>query len=191
MAWAKGCRSKEWMFSLACASPTKCHWQQLESGWVKLNIDDSVLGESNRTGIGGIIRDINGKCLMGFAMKIGMANIFQVEALAILEGLKLVWQNGFKQVEVNGDNALLMDIIRNGFAAISNILKVRQMHEWCAEEWKLKFRYILRESNTVADSLAKAAVGRLKFMCLHLSETACIEWFNGGAAWSAVPCGVN
>ncbi|MBA0842316.1 hypothetical protein Goarm_002147, partial [Gossypium armourianum] len=55
------------------------------------------------------------------SMSIGMANIFQIEARGILEGLKLAWMRGFRQVEVESDNALLIDTIRNDFAKNSNI----------------------------------------------------------------------
>ncbi|MBA0708067.1 hypothetical protein Golax_020055, partial [Gossypium laxum] len=55
---------------------------------------------------------------------IGVFDIFQIEARAIVEGLKLVWSKGFKQVEVDCDNAMLIYTIRNGFASISNIAEV-------------------------------------------------------------------
>lgn len=83
-----------------------------------------------KTGIGGVIRDNDGKWLLGYAMKIGMAKIFRVDALAILKGMKLAWQNGYKQVEVNCENVLLVGTICNGFAPISDNNEVRQIHEW-------------------------------------------------------------
>ncbi|MBA0687018.1 hypothetical protein Goari_014581 [Gossypium aridum] len=53
-----------------------------------------------------------------------MANIFQIEARAILEGLKLSWKRGFRQVEVESDNALLIDTIRNDFAENNNTVEI-------------------------------------------------------------------
>ncbi|MBA0871973.1 hypothetical protein Goshw_003720, partial [Gossypium schwendimanii] len=64
-------------------------------------------------------------------MVISMADIFQIEARGILEGLKLAWMRGFRQVEVESDNALLIDTIRNDFVENSNIVEVRLIHEWC------------------------------------------------------------
>ncbi|KAK5845809.1 hypothetical protein PVK06_002038 [Gossypium arboreum] len=93
-----------------------------------------------------------------FAMVIGMADVFQVEVRVVVEGLKQAWMKGYKQVQINYNNALLIDTIRNGFASISNIREVRLIHEWCHKDWKIKFRHILRESNKVADYLAKAAI---------------------------------
>lgn len=45
----------------------------------------------------------------------------RVEARAVVEGLKLAWIRGFKQVEVNYDNALLISTICNGFALVSEV----------------------------------------------------------------------
>ncbi|KAH1064364.1 hypothetical protein J1N35_029351 [Gossypium stocksii] len=51
--------------------------------------------------IGGVMRGPNGGW-MG------------VESRTMLEGLKLAWAQGFRQVELESDNALLIDVIQNG-----------------------------------------------------------------------------
>lgn len=66
---------------------------------------------------------------MRFTMVIWMVEIIQVEARGIVEGLKLSWRRSYKQDEINHNNALLINIIRNGFASISNARKVRQIRE--------------------------------------------------------------
>ncbi|MBA0572159.1 hypothetical protein Golob_002518 [Gossypium lobatum] len=88
-----------------------------------------------------------------------MADIFQIEAQGILEGLKLAWMRGFRQVEMESDNALLIDTIRNDFVENSNIVEVRLIHEWCNRDWQVKLRHVRRESNKVVDCLAKTAGG--------------------------------
>ncbi|KAK5832800.1 hypothetical protein PVK06_016603 [Gossypium arboreum] len=61
--------------------------------------------------IGGAVRGANGKWLTSFAMIIGVSDVFQIEARAVVEGLKLAWSKGFNQVKVNCDNAMLIDTI--------------------------------------------------------------------------------
>ncbi|MBA0607968.1 hypothetical protein Godav_020224 [Gossypium davidsonii] len=56
-------------------------------------------------------------------MATSLVDIFQVEAKAMLEGLKLAWERGFRKVEVETDNALLLEILRSGFACVNNIAK--------------------------------------------------------------------
>ncbi|MBA0644504.1 hypothetical protein Goklo_028653, partial [Gossypium klotzschianum] len=64
-------------------------------------------------------------------------------------------------VEGESNNALLIDIIRNGFATNSNTVEVQLIHEWCNRECQVELRHILRESNNVADCLAKAIGGKM------------------------------
>ncbi|MBA0872397.1 hypothetical protein Goshw_012804 [Gossypium schwendimanii] len=94
-------------------------------------------------------------------MIIGMDEIFRIEARVIIEGMKLAWLKGYKQVEINCDNVMLTDTICNRFASISNIAEVRLIHEWRNKDWNVKFRHVLRGSNKVADCLAMAAIGKL------------------------------
>ncbi|MBA0708698.1 hypothetical protein Golax_023794 [Gossypium laxum] len=91
-----------------------------------------------RATIGGALRGPSGGWLVGFEMVTSMASIFQIEAQAILEGLKLAWMRGFRQVEVESNNALLIDTIRNNFAANSNTIEVRLIHEWYNRDLQVK-----------------------------------------------------
>ncbi|MBA0635277.1 hypothetical protein Godav_022187 [Gossypium davidsonii] len=92
---------------------------------------------------------------MGFDMVTEVSDVFQVKAQIVVEGLKLVWPKDFTQVEIDCDNAMLNDTIRNGFASISYITEVRLIHEWYTKDWKVKFRHVLRESNKVVDVVGK------------------------------------
>lgn len=56
--------------------------------------------------------------------------------------------------------------IRNGFASISNIIKVWLIHERYNKDWKVKFKHVLRENNMVTNCLAKAAIGNLNQLTL-------------------------
>ncbi|KAH1046355.1 hypothetical protein J1N35_037139 [Gossypium stocksii] len=123
------------MDHLACSSKTEQRWQCL-------NIDGSVSKNNTKVAIRGVARNSDGEWLMGFNMVTGMDEIFKIEARAIVEGMKLAWLKGFKQVEINCDNAMLIDTIRNGFTSISNIVEVRLIHEWYNKDWKVKFRHV-------------------------------------------------
>ncbi|MBA0724270.1 hypothetical protein Golax_020972 [Gossypium laxum] len=132
---------------------------------LKLNKDSSVpiqvgsrlmlmvLFQKNNTKatIRGAVRNSDGEWLTDFNMVTGMDEIFRIEARAIVEGMKLAWLKGYKQVEINCDNVMLIDTIYNEFASISNIAEVRLIHEWCNKDWKVMFRHVLRVSNKVAN----------------------------------------
>lgn len=79
---------------------TEKHWQLSASGWVKVNVDGLVSQRSLRAAVGGVVRV---QVVVGFKMVTGMADIFQIEARIVLEGLKLTWDQGFSQVELEID----------------------------------------------------------------------------------------
>ncbi|MFQ6634738.1 hypothetical protein Gotur_011940, partial [Gossypium turneri] len=67
--------------------------------------------------------------LFGFKVSVSFIDIFQIEAKVVFEGLRLAWNKGFRQVELESDNALLIG--------------------------GLKFKSIRRKNNKVASRLAK------------------------------------
>ncbi|KAH1121447.1 hypothetical protein J1N35_004607, partial [Gossypium stocksii] len=72
--------------------------------------------------------------LIGFAMKVGISNIFQIEARAIYEGLTLAWKKGFCKVVTESDNALLIDIIGSNYAVDNNLSELRLIYDLCNQD---------------------------------------------------------
>lgn len=130
-------------------------WQPLRNGCIKINVDGSVSKAILRVSIGTVARGPSRGWLVCFKMILGMNDIFQIEARAILERLQLDWARGFQNIEFESDNALLIKTIRNGLATISSILEVRQINVWCSKPWDVKFRHIQRNASKVADCIAK------------------------------------
>ncbi|MBA0839154.1 hypothetical protein Goarm_004915, partial [Gossypium armourianum] len=63
-------------------------------------------------------------------------------AWVVLEGLKLAWDQGFRKVELESDDALLIEAIQNGLVAVSNVDEVKMIHNYCSKAWQVKFRHI-------------------------------------------------
>ncbi|KAG8485215.1 hypothetical protein CXB51_021800 [Gossypium anomalum] len=82
---------------------------------------------------------------------------------------------GSRQVEVESDNALLINSIRNGFAANSNTVEVQLIHELCNRDCQVKLRHVLRESNKVADCLEKIAGGRMNQLVVLVDPSSHIR----------------
>lgn len=47
-------------------------------------------------------------------MSLGQESVFRVEARAMLKGLYLAWDKGFRKVGVECDNALLVELLSFG-----------------------------------------------------------------------------
>ncbi|MBA0652546.1 hypothetical protein Goklo_019801, partial [Gossypium klotzschianum] len=105
VAWDRSFTNARLKTNLACSSSHGIGWQQAAAGWINLSVDGSFAYHLSQASIGGVIRDSTGEWLLGFSMKVAGSDVFQVEARAIYEGIKLAWNRGFRCVEVNSDNA--------------------------------------------------------------------------------------
>ncbi|MBA0741841.1 hypothetical protein Gogos_014962 [Gossypium gossypioides] len=72
-------------------------------------------------------------------MVVGLSNIFHIEARALLEGLKFAWAKGYRRVEIESDNSILVTIIQNGQATNKNYSEVKLIQDWCFKSWEVKF----------------------------------------------------
>lgn len=50
--------------------------------------------------------------------------VFCVEARAILEGLRIAWEKGYKQLEIECNNALLVEFLLAGSSTSSNLTEL-------------------------------------------------------------------
>ncbi|MBA0716316.1 hypothetical protein Golax_015156, partial [Gossypium laxum] len=82
----------------------------------------------------------------------------KVEARAMLEGLKIAWVCGFRRVEVESDNVLLVDILRNGLTGTKSVVKVRMIHTWVSKNLQVRYKLISRDSNRLDDCITNEAI---------------------------------
>ncbi|MBA0548617.1 hypothetical protein Golob_019706, partial [Gossypium lobatum] len=77
----------------------------------------------------------------------------------------------FRKVVIKSDNALLVDLIGNGYAADSNISEWRLIYDLCKKDWQLKFQHVPRDHDRLADCMDKVAnseLNRLSLFVLYL-----------------------
>ncbi|MBA0804539.1 hypothetical protein Gohar_004120, partial [Gossypium harknessii] len=135
IAWARSISNSVRVNNSCCSDYTKEYWQPPRVGWVKVNIDGSVPKHTSSAAVGGVIRVHKGNWLFGFGLRIDRSGIFQTEARALYEGLVVAWHERFRQIEVESDNPILIDV------------------------------HILRGQNKVADCIAKMSNGDLNVKC--------------------------
>ncbi|XP_011627006.1 uncharacterized protein LOC105421402 [Amborella trichopoda] len=136
-----------------------------KEGYIKLNFDESSIGNPSPIGIGGAFQDSDGDVLLSFAGPIGVATANSTELLAVLKGLEIFRDRYLGAIFlVEGD---YFNVIR-----------------WCRKEqlvpWELRspwlkildisssisvsFSHIYRETNGIADMLAKVVCRLLLFV---------------------------
>ncbi|MBA0675994.1 hypothetical protein Goari_017504, partial [Gossypium aridum] len=82
-------------------------------------------------------------------------SIFKIEVITILEGLKLAWELGFRQLEVESDHALVVEMLLSRGVANSNMSELCLVDQLMCRNWKIRFHHIPEYHNIVVDSLAK------------------------------------
>ncbi|XP_016702055.1 uncharacterized protein [Gossypium hirsutum] len=135
-----------------------------------------------KVAVAGVMRGPSRGWLVGFRMITSMSDIFNIEVKAVLEGLKLAWDRGFRQIEVESDNSFLINVLQNDLAVVSSIDEIRLILDWYSKDWQVKFRYIQRDSNKVVDQLAKMDRGRVNCLVIHEDPPHSVncERFAGG-----------
>ncbi|WP_368982108.1 ribonuclease H family protein, partial [Pseudomonas syringae] len=82
------------------------------------------------------MRSQHGLWLFGFAGFIGISDCLRAELLAILHGLRLCWDRGFRRVDLFSDSTLALSLLSkdplvfHSYAAIINQIKCLLRRDW-------------------------------------------------------------
>ncbi|KAK5803763.1 hypothetical protein PVK06_031412 [Gossypium arboreum] len=94
-------------------------------------------------------------------MGMGKNNIFKMEGRAMLEDLRVAWGRRLRQVEIECDNALLVEsLLANGYAN-SKMVELLLIHSILNREWKVRIHHVPRSQNMVADHMTRLAISSL------------------------------
>ncbi|XP_020704050.1 uncharacterized protein LOC110115218 [Dendrobium catenatum] len=91
-----------------------CSWYPPPTGWIKLNVDASILS-NNVAGFGGVIRDEKGRFLLAFGINIMHWDIAQIELMVILH-LKYIfcdWMFEAQGIIIEGDNFNIINLLQS------------------------------------------------------------------------------
>ncbi|KAL4291469.1 hypothetical protein GQ457_14G003410 [Hibiscus cannabinus] len=130
-------------------------WTRPRTGWIKVNVDASVSMVDRSAGAGGALRDDSGAWLSGYARYVGRCDVLLAELWAIHDGLLLAWDLGFRFVELESDCLEAVRVICSRSDVLSTSALVGAIVRLIGREWTVEVRHITRDSNGVADKLAK------------------------------------
>ncbi|PHU03108.1 hypothetical protein BC332_28359 [Capsicum chinense] len=86
------------------------YWEKPSPGSIKLNTGGSFLHESNKAGIGGVLRYDNTDLIMAFSIPSSCNSNNSAEVQAALFGLNWCYQNGFRNFTIELDSLLITNI---------------------------------------------------------------------------------
>ena len=132
-------------------------WQCPPLEFIKVNVDGSVLQFVGQGGIGAVIRDHRGGWIAGLSGEVQCGEVVRVELLAMLHGLVLAQELGYRRVICETDSLEAFKLVTAASSpprhSCYQILgDIKQLMK---RSWTLRFSHVLCASNTGADYLAK------------------------------------
>ncbi|KAK8626676.1 hypothetical protein V6N13_134309 [Hibiscus sabdariffa] len=130
-------------------------------GELKFNTDKANIDSHGESGIGGSLHDAGSKCLISFSKSVGITDCTSTEILAIIGTCSLfrksTWAKDFRLV-IETDHKFAADWLENPQQCpiIFKSLIEACLKECNDMEWRVSG--VLRECNSLADSLAKKGI---------------------------------
>ncbi|KAK3220724.1 hypothetical protein Dsin_014694 [Dipteronia sinensis] len=127
---------------------------------LKFNFDDSTRSKSGPAGIGGVMRDSNGRTLCLFSEYVGHLDANSIENMAILKALTLCTSNPEilkRNVVIVSDSKIAVSWFNSmfGVGSIQHINLIFDIKEFLWQHNNFKVIFNSRASNSLTDSLAK------------------------------------
>ncbi|XP_043687847.1 uncharacterized protein LOC122639075 [Telopea speciosissima] len=167
--------------SLPALSMQSCpRWCPLGEGRVKLKTDASLGSEGHRSGIGFIIRSLEGQCLLAASAPIMFSSIIQGEALAIRSVLLHAIGESFDNIIVETDNQALTHCLqRTTKHPPTEIVPILEDIQHLSTYFlHVSFQFIPRSINHVADTLARKALSLEEVMLWPISTPWIVQLCN-------------
>ncbi|CAJ2654824.1 unnamed protein product [Trifolium pratense] len=105
---------------------------------------------------GSLMHNNNGDFILGFYGAAVVPNILFAELMAVLHGLQICWENGFRKIICFSDSLQGVSLIRDGVSAhhrfANEIFSIRQ---FLSRDWEVVVEHTLQEGNACADVSAK------------------------------------
>ncbi|MBA0576986.1 hypothetical protein Golob_024634 [Gossypium lobatum] len=100
------------------------------NNWVFLFTDGAVARDYGYAAIGGVARDRDGNWIVGFNRFLGMCSPFEAKVWAILDGILILLNKGYKRITIMTDNLEVaqiltdMDLEDSGITVLRRTLRI-------------------------------------------------------------------
>lgn len=149
---------------------TLSSWKKPDDGVLKINVDVSYTREDGTGATGVVVRDAHGSMIRAQANWTGHdASPMVMEALAILEGVRLAVDQGYQKVEIESDAQQVIKLIEDPGGTRSCIATIRQdIEELSGNFSSFKLLFANRQANEAAHLCARRA-SRVRRRCLWVN----------------------
>ncbi|KAL4298891.1 hypothetical protein AHAS_Ahas17G0046200 [Arachis hypogaea] len=130
-------------------------WQPPQSNWIKINTDGAVKDNPRRAGCGGILRNSEGRWIMGFSRNLGVCSAHLAELWGVYTGLEIAWTMGFRRIWLDCDSSAVVNSVKNpSLKRNSGSVLYYRISELLDRGWQVRIEHVYREANGCADFLA-------------------------------------
>ncbi|XP_030969974.1 uncharacterized protein LOC115990267 [Quercus lobata] len=135
-------------------------WVPPPQGWFKANVDGAIFKESNKAGIGVVVRDSQGWVLAALTEKVdGVQDAEVIEALAIRRAIRFAIETSFNCVIIESDSLSVVKAIQDTAEPTCHIGNIIEDVKLLSKTMKsCEFHHTKREANQVAHTLARNAI---------------------------------
>jgi ribonuclease HI len=135
-------------------------WEKPQHGWFKCNIDAGFYRDLNTTTTGWCLRDHMGRFILAGTTRLdGNYSVIEGEATALLEAMKELKQRRISNVIFETDAKSVVDAIQFLHGGNSEFsLLVAHINNFLCSDQNFVVKFIKRQANMVAHSLARAAI---------------------------------
>ncbi|KAL0411456.1 UNVERIFIED_CONTAM: putative ribonuclease H protein [Sesamum latifolium] len=134
-------------------APKLVCWLPPHDELVKLNCDGASKGNPGEAGVGGLLRNKQGKLIFAYNDSIGHHSNIYVELCALVRGLELAKEFGYLQVWVEMDAQVVLHLI-NKEEGNWHLQKLLTKFRMLKRDMNLRLTHVYREGNQPADFLA-------------------------------------
>ncbi len=130
-----------------------------KNGRVEIYVDGASSSNPGSAGIG-IVLKVDGRVVESISKPIGVATNNVAEYSALIEGLKVALNKGYRKIKVYSDSELVVKQVKGVYKVKDkNLLGLyKQVKELRSQFDRVEIEHINRENNKQADKLSKNAV---------------------------------
>jgi ribonuclease HI len=135
-------------------------WEKPQQGWYKCNVDAAFHKDSNRTSTAWCLRDHLGRFVAAETTWLeGIYSVVEGEAMALLEAMRAMEQRRISHVIFETDSKSMVDAVLHFHRGNSEFsMLVSLINNMLAFDQNFMVRFIKRQANMAAHSLARAAI---------------------------------
>ena len=121
--------------------------------------DGASRGNPGLAGAGAWISDANNLNIWENSISLGKKTNNEAEYLALIDLLRELYKRGIKRAEIRGDSKLVIEQMSNRWKVREpRLIELCRQAKLLSAEMFIKYQWIPREQNTLADSLSNKAI---------------------------------